>query len=532
MNRLKGMLLTMLLVALACSLIQCAAPTATPESPAEATATSVAPTATPIPPTPTPARPLVIAQGAEALTLDPHIPADMTSHRIFQNIFDTLVFRDRDMKLQPHLATSYELLDDTTWQFKLREGVLFHNGEPFDANSVKFSVERILNPDLESHMAGWFATIDHVEIVDDYTVNIITGAPDPLLPGRLTWLYMVPPQYVQENGDEYFGLHPVGTGPYTFVEWVKDDHLSLQANEEYWNGAPAIQEVVFRPIPETSTRIAALLTGEADIIDSVPSDQVGTIENSDVAKVASVLSKRQIYIGLDNINDTPLKDKRVRLAINYAVDVPSLIENIMGGYAIQSASPVLPMYFGYDPDIKPFPYDPEKAKDLLAEAGYPDGFQVTLDTSSGRYVMDKETAEAVAGQLAEVGIDAQVEVLEWGVYVSKFLEYPKGVAPMYLIGWGAAFLDADQPLYDALHTGEILGRYSNADFDQLIEAARVEMDPDKRYELYQEAQQILKDDPPWLFLWQLKDIYGVSKDVVWEPRTDEFISLLEVSFAE
>ncbi len=528
MKKLR-VVLVLLALAMASSQIQCSpSPTTTPGSAAEATATL----APPVQPTATPVPPLVIAQGAEALSVDPQIPSDMTSLRILQNIFDTLVVRDSEMNLQPSLATSYELVNDTTWQFKLREGVEFQNGEPFDATSVKFTVERILNPELGSKLQSRFVTLDHAEVVDDYTVNIVTASPDPLLPARLTLLFMAPPKYVQEEGDEYFGLHPIGTGPYAFVEWVKDDHLSLRANEEYWRGAPAIKEVVFRPIPETSTRIAALLTGEVDIIDSVPPDQVGAIESSDAAKVASVLSKRQIYIGLDNINDTPLADKRVRLAINYAVDVPSLIEHIMGGYAIQSASPVLPMYFGYDPDIKPFSYDPEKAKDLLAEAGYPDGFQTALNTPSGRYPMDKETAEAVAGQLSEVGIDVEVKVVEWGVYVNNFLLYPEGLEAMHLMGWGAQLLDADDPLTYPLHTGEFRGRYSNKGLDELVDAARVEMDQDRRYELYREAQQILKDDPPWLFLWQLKDIYGVSTEIIWEPRTDEFISLFEVSFAE
>lgn len=470
---------------------------------------------------------IIIAQGVDATTLDPHMHAETTTANVTTQIFDRLLERDAAMKLQPQLALSVTALDELTWEIKLREGVKFHNGEDLDAECVKYNIERIIDPAVRSPQAGNFSAVDRVEAVDQYTVRINTKKPYPILPNRLN-LQIVPRKYIEENGMEYFAVNPVGTGPYKFVSWVKDEAVVLEANEDYWRPAPAIKKVTFKPIPESSTRVAELQTGAVDLIVNVPPHQAQALNTGSGTKVVKTPSVRYICIVLVTGKGGPLDDPKVRQALNYAVDVPTIIDAVLDGHGYPTTQAVVPYDFGYNPAVKGYSHDLAKAKQLLAEAGYPDGIEINLDTPSGRYVMDKEVAEAIAGQLAEANIKVKLSVNEWGVHMTKILE--KKMADAFLIGWGSDLFDADSSLYSWFRGGQRYSYYSTPEMDIKLDAARTIMDVGAREEMYHAIVSELTEAAPYIYLYQQEDLYGVNKRLVWQPRPDEVIQAYDMKF--
>jgi peptide/nickel transport system substrate-binding protein len=468
---------------------------------------------------------IVIAQGGDPSTLDPHMHAENFTFAVVHNVFDHLVRRfvkDGQLAHEPGLATSWTAVNPTTWEFKLRPGVKFHNGEDFNAEAVKFSIERVLNPEQKARWRWAFADIERVEVVDPLTVRIVTKVPFPTLITNLAFcMPIVPPKYVREKGDTHVATNPVGTGPFKFVRWRKDDALVLEANEGYWRGAPRIKTLVFRPIPDESTRVAALSAGEVDIARGVPPSLVKQIADNPRTRISRVPSALNIHVILDTLKEGPLRDRRVRQAINYGVDKEGIIKSILEGNGGAVGGPLTPVMFGFAPDVKPYPYDPERAKRLLAEAGFAQGISLTLNSPNGRYLKDKEVNEAIAGQLSRIGIRTQVAVHEWGTYVSK---WPDGLVPMYMIGWAGTW-DADGIMFPLLRTGQRFSRWSHPDFDALIDKARRTLDQGERVKLYRQATQLAHDEAPWLFLFHGMDIYGVSRAVAdWEPTSDESTS--------
>lgn len=468
---------------------------------------------------------IVIAQGGDPSTLDPHMHAENFTFAVVHNVFDHLVRRfvkDGQLAHEPGLATSWTAVSPTTWEFKLRRGVKFHNGEDFDAEAVKFSIERVLNPEQKARWRWAFADIERVEVVDPLTVRIVTKVPFPTLITNLAFcMPIVPPKYVREKGDSHVATNPVGTGPFKFVRWRKDDALVLEANEGYWRGAPRIKTLVFRPIPDESTRVAALSAGEVDIARGVPPSLVKQIADNPRTRIARVPSALNIHVILDTLKEGPLRDRRVRQAINYGVDKEGIIKSILEGNGGAVGGPLTPVMFGFAPDVKPYPYDPERAKRLLAEAGFAQGISLTFNSPNGRYLKDKEVNEAIAGQLAKIGVRTQLAVHEWGTYVSK---WPDGLVPMYMIGWAGTW-DADGIMFPLLRTGQRFSRWSHPDFDALIDKARRTLDQGERAKLYRQATQLAHDEAPWLFLFHGMDIYGVSRAVAeWEPTSDESTS--------
>lgn len=470
---------------------------------------------------------IVIAQGGDPSTLDPHMHAENFTFAVVHNVFDHLARRSvkgGQLVHEPGLAESWKTLDPTTWEFKLRRGVKFHNGEEFNAEAVKFSIERVLNPDQKARWRWAFANIERVEAVDPYTVRIVTKSPFPTLITNLAFcMPIVPPKYVQEKGDAHVARNPVGTGPFKFVRWRKDDELVFEANEGYWGGAPRLKTLVFKPIPDESTRVAALVTGDVDIARGVPPSLIKQIEDNARTRVAKVPSALNIHITLDTLGEGPLRDRRVRQAINYGVDKEEIIKGVLEGNGGAVGGPLTPVMFGFAPEVKPYAYDPERAKRLLAEAGHAQGLSLTLNTPNGRYLKDKEVAEAIAGHLQKIGVKVQVAVHEWGSYVSK---WPDGLSPMYMLGWAGTW-DADGILYPLLRSGQRFARWNNPEFDRLIDAARSTLDQTERVRLYRQATQLAHDEAAWLFLFHGMDIYGVSRAVVgWEPTSDEGTSTI------
>jgi peptide/nickel transport system substrate-binding protein len=470
---------------------------------------------------------LVVAVPSEPTTFDAHVFSDQPTYNVILNVYDTLLERGPDMQLRPLLAESYRLLDDRTWQFKLRKGVKFTNGEPFNAAVVMWNVERMLDPATKSKNIGRVNAIERVDVVDDLTVNIRTKAPYPILDAQLARVvHMMAPRYVQEKGAAYAAANPVGTGPYRVVKWTKDDELVLEANEGYWRGAPRIKTVVFKPIPEPATRAYAITNGEVDIAVGIAPPMVAGVEAGGRAEVRKTPSLEVMYAGMFDAVP-PTDSKKVRQAINYGVNVDAIIKNVMDGYGERRAGLLAREAFGFDPAVKPYPYDPAKARQLLAEANYPADAEFIVNVPMGRYLNEKAIGEAIAGDLRKIGMKAVVRTHEWGNYVAGTTG--QKLFPIQLQGWGPATLDADDLYSTNLHSKSPFSHVHIERLDKLIEDGRTTLDKEKRQRIYREVARVHADEATHLVLWQSVNLYGVSRRVVWTPRPDEYVKAYDIS---
>lgn len=474
---------------------------------------------------------LVIGLAADAMSLDPHNVTETPSYNVLMNIFDTLLYLSPGRKICPLLATSYQMLNDVTWEFNLRKGVRFHNGEDFNASTVKYNFSRILDPKNKlQHGAGLFSEfIERIEILDEYRIRIITKAPLPFLDGYLCHTpMMISPKYSQEKGASHIALNPVGSGPYKFVRWARDEQVVLAANENYWRGVPQIKKVVFRPIPDATTRIVGLQNQELDIIIGVPPSQIPLVEKKGRSFVSRVAGMHVAFVALDNTKGGPVADKRVRRAIAQAIDVDTIIKKVIYGCGIKLALPYRPSHFGYDPELKPYPYDPGEAKRLLAEAGYPNGFDFILNSPSGRWGEDRETAEAVAGYLRKVGIKASVRFLEGGTFITKWFAHD--MYPAYLARFGDVTWDAGSALFRMLRSGSLFSNFHHPQIDALIDEGRSTTNRQKRLKIYSDVAKLIKEEVPYAFTYQFYYLYGVNERVSWQGRPDEQMHVFDMSF--
>jgi peptide/nickel transport system substrate-binding protein len=478
---------------------------------------------------------LVIAQGADIITLDPTQATQIHNLNLFYNIYDALVTWDpKDIgRLVPELALTWRSLDPLTWQFKLRQNVKFHNGEPFNAEAVKFTIERLITKGAHQ-VYGGFSTIDHADVVDQYTINVVTTKPDPILVKRFAGYggQMLPPQYIKQVDWKAFALKPVGTGPYKFVEWVKDDRVVLEANPDYWRRAPKIKKVIWRAIPDNFARVAALTRGEAQLITKVIPDNVPQIEKAGCCRVEHVLTNL-VTVYLINAQKGPLALTKVRQALNYAVDKDKIIKELYAGYAIPIGSGTPNTDFGFNPAIKPYPYDPARAKKLLAEAGFPNGVDIDIQSGNGIHLNDRQLTEAVALMLQSVGVRAKVGVLEPSQrgQLLRANTFPG----LLLADPASTTYDTDGVVWRLRGPGGIVanlwpGSAEGTRFYQLMEEARFSLDPQKRLKNYHEASQIYHDEAPELFLFQGELIDAVRNEVAYKARGDQRIIVYDISF--
>lgn len=476
---------------------------------------------------------VVVGLNSDARSLDPVLTMDATTIRILRHLYDALFFRDRNMRVIPELAESYEFVNDVTWIIKLRKGIKFHNGEPFNAEAVKFTIDFVLDPANRAITRTLIDRIDRVEIMDDYTVKIITKAPFITLLENLIEVFIAPPKLVKEKGMAYLTDHPVGTGAYKLESWSKDREIRLAKNEQYFKGVPPIDKVVFRIIPEVGPRVSALVVGEVDIIPDVPPHLIQQVKNSGVALVKGVPGRRIIFIALDNVNEGPMKDVRVRQAMNYGVDVDEIIRTVMEGYATRTPGPLTPINKSFDPSLKPYPYDPEKAKKLLKEAGYSSGLNLTFHGPQGRYLKDKEFVQAIAAQLGKIGVNVKVKFYEWGTYLQALRSRPLpngkhgGVlSDMHVNGRSDRELEGGT-MYAWFKSGASWVSFSDPEIDKALDEVMPILNPLKRAEALNKLQPKIQQAAPWIFLWEQHDLYGVSNRLDWEPRADEQLYLFD-----
>lgn len=468
---------------------------------------------------------LTIANPADITTLDPQNNNVITTSAVLVNIYNKLVKRDASGEIVPDLATAWEQIDDTTWEFTLTEGVTFHNGDDFTAEDVKFSLERVAN-DNTLQQYSVFNKIAEVKVVDDHTVHIVTEEADPQLLSRLSTVAasIFPAAHFEEVGAEEFFQHPVGTGAYQFSDWKKDNYVELTRFEDYFEGEPNWEKVHFTVVPEDSTRVAELLTNEVDIAFNIPTADIDRINDNDGTHVKLEPIQRVIQLWLSTEEDAPTADPRVREAIDLAIDNQVIIDEILLGAATPTRTHVTPGNFGANESLyDTYEYDPERAKELLAETGYEDG--ITVDISVNNYYT--EMAEVVGGMLQEVGITANLELLEQSQFAKRL--FAEDLAEGVFVGWGNDMFDGSVL---ELFREDNVTSYANEEVDELLNEAAYNMNEEERSEQYQKVQEILAEDRGVVYLFQLEGRYGVSDRIDYTPRLDELYVVDEITLSE
>ena len=461
---------------------------------------------------------LKVAIGIDMDTVDPHMQTTTLVFNIVRHIYDTLVWFDEDGNVIPWLAESWTVSDDgTEYTFKLREGVKFSDGTEFDANDVKANVDRWIDPTVKVRSRSQLGPVEGAEVVDKYTVKIKLKEPyAPFLAALASYLLITSEEVINQYKNNSIE-EPIGTGPYVLADWKKGDEIILERNENFWGDEPAIKRIVWKIIPEAGTREAALLAGDVDVAFLPPASDKDILENNPNVKVFTPITNRILLIGI--MPKGPLLDDRVRKALNYAVDKEAIVNNVLYGLGVVADAPVPPHFFGYAP-MQPYEYDPERARQLLEEAGYGDGLSLTLMHPTGRYLQDKQVAEAIQAYLQDVGINVELVTMDWPSFVAELLKPTEETTfDLVLVGWGPGVADAHFTLYAQFHSsvaipnGLGIARYSNPEVDQLLEQAMRELDPDQRKELYRQAIEIIWDDAPWIFLYTQKNLLAVNKNL-------------------
>ena len=460
---------------------------------------------------------VTIAMADEPQAMDPQAKDDGFMRAVVSNIFEALVDRNRGGEYVPQLAESWEQVDETTWRFKLRAGVTFHNGAALNADAVVFSIERQIDPAFNSEILSYFTPIVGAEKVDDQTVDVKTDGFDPTLVGRMYWLRIVEPGKVEASTTEQLATEPVGTGPYKLETWRRGQEIRLVRNDDYWGTAPSIRSLVFRPIKESTGRLQALNANEIDIATVLLPDQA-----EQAGTVTATPGFEYGFIRFNATPGSPTASRELRQAMNYAIDKESLAEDLFNGYAnVIDGQLIGPHVFGYNPDLDPYPFDQARARELVQQSGY-DGRELALLTSSGRWPLTKEMSEAIVAMLGEVGIKARVEVQEFGAWLDSIfaLDNPPD---MIHISETNEIGDPLRTIGNYYTTDGQLSTWPNEEADGIVAEAAAITDQAQREQRYQQVFELGRDDPVGIFLLNTYDIYGISQRVAWEPRLDQFI---------
>ncbi len=499
--------------------------------------------------TPVNAAELSIALSADVTSIDPHYHNLTPNNNVAEHIFETLVTKDPRSKLKPALAESWRAIDDLTWEFKLRRGVKFHDGGDFTAPDVVFSIDRVPNvPNSPSSFATYSKQITEKIVVDPYTIRFKTATPYPLMPNDMSTIFILSSRAAKgatpagaATEDFNNGKATIGTGPFKFVRYAKGDRIELTRHDAYWGTKSAWDKVTLRIITADPTRVAALLAGDVRAIENVPTSDIARIAKSNDLTLYRTVSHRLMYLHLDSNRDrspfvtdkagkplekNPLKDLRVRRAISKAINRQALVERVMEGAAVTSGQLMPEGMFGYTGALKPEAYDVDGAKKLLTEAGYPDGFALTLHAPNDRYVNDEQIAQAIAQLLARAGIATRVEAMPSSVY---FTRASKLEFSLMLVGWAADTAESSSPLKALLATfnkekgmgATNRGRYSNPKMDETLTQALAIVDDTKRERMLQLATEIAVNDLGIIPLYHQHNLWAARKGITYSPRTDE-----------
>jgi peptide/nickel transport system substrate-binding protein len=486
---------------------------------------------------------LAIGLGADVTSIDPHYHNLTPNNSAAAHIFGYLVERNEKSQLQPGLATEWKAIDPLTWEFKLRKGVKFHDGSDFTAADVVASIERVpWVPNSPSPFTAYTKQIKEMIVVDPLTLRFKTATPYPLMPSDMTQIAIVSKAFAKAPTEDFnSGKAAIGTGPYKLIRYTKGDRIELARNDAYWGGKTPWEKVTLRLLPQDASRVAALLSGDVQVIENVPTSDAAALKRDKRVAVFRTVADRLIYLHLDSDRDmspfvtdragkplakNPLKDPRVRKAISKAINRPAIVDKVMEGEAVLSGQLVPEFLFGATKTLKPEPFDPEGAKKLLAEAGYPEGFGLTIHAPNNRYVNDAKIAQTIAQMLARVGIDTKVVAMPSATYFTQASDLKFS---FMLVGWSTGTGEASSSLKALLMTYNKdkgfgtanRGRYSNAKVDLLTEDALATVDDAKREVLLQRATEVAINDTGIIPLHFQVNLWATRDGITYVPRTDE-----------
>ena len=472
-------------------------------------------------------KPLTVGFHQEPQNLDPFSTTTAAFQSVTAATIEQLVyFAPNDPQIRPGLATSWKWLDPTTLELKLRENVKFSNGEEFDAQAAAFSLKLLMEAKAYSNWTSDFAA---AEPTDKSTVHLKMKQPSGIAVGALArGSYVYPPKYYQESGAEKFGTAPVGTGPYKFVDWQKGSRIVFEPHPTYWGGTPQLGATTWRIIPEESARVAALQAGEVQLITNLSQGAVSRIKSDNKLDVISLKGGRMFAAFFDETIDHPIQNKLVRQALNYAVDKQGLVRLYGGEAAPLEGQYLMSNVPGFNPNVKMFPYDPARAKELLAQAGHPNGFETTFAYTIDRYPLDKELGQAVAGYLEAVGIKVNQQALEYGKFRDNFRAGMGQAGPLFQ--WALLFPPDPIMVLQNWKKGSDYRRFpDDPEIDGLLASIEREPDEQKRTDMVQRLMAIWHDSPFGIYLIVPNDIYGRTKGLAWEARFDQVVDLSEAS---
>lgn len=471
---------------------------------------------------------VTIALGVNINTLDPHMSGSFGSDvSLASHLYPSLIIRNPDLKLHPALAKSWSLVNDTTWRFDLVESAKFVNGEPIDAEAVKWNLDRVRDPKVNARIKSWFDLVKEIRVIDAKTLEIETSTAFPALADQLSAFFLLPPKWAASHNP---ATETMAGGPYQMKENVPGDHITLVANPGYYQGKPDFDTVVFKTIPEPASRIAALLAGEVDLVTGIPTSELERVKASKNAIAGSVPSTRNVFIKF-NTQKAPLDNKLVRQAMNYAVDKDAIRDAIFDKQAAIEACQILtPAYFGFNPDLKPYPYDVKKAKELLKQSGVDLSQPIEMDVPVATYIQGQEVAQGVAAMLGDVGLKIKINEMDFGAYMNKYLR-SRTLAQTSLLSHGWPTLDADGQL-TLLAPGNQYAYWDDKAFGEALQQGRSTTDKERRLAAYKTATRIMCDEAPVLFLYAQPQTYGVSKRVTWQARGDDWVRAFDMKPAQ
>ena len=462
----------------------------------------------------------------EPSTLDPQLQWNPDSYFVYRNIFDNLVTRDNAGKIVPQIATSWKNISDTEIAFMLRDDVRFHDGSLLTAEDVAFSINRIIDPKFASPQRAQFGKIVKATATGDHEVRLTLKTTAPALLAALTNLSIVPQHVVEKVGNTAFNLQPVGSGPYRFVTWDKGVSVTLARNDDYWGAKGQFATAVFRAVPDASTRLADIQSGTVDAARALTSDQAAQLQGSPNAKALPVLTERLAYIRI-NPNRPPFDNLQLRQALAYAIDKEGITQGILGGLDKPIGQMVTPAHFGWNDSIKALPFDPEKAKSLIAAAGKPAKFQLTIGA-----FFDQRVAEAIQQELQDVGFDVEIANVDTPTFL-QLIQKGSADGPTLAISTSScACQDADGALYSLFHSGSSWTIVAKPEIDALLDEAASSLDERKRLADYGKVSDFITTDIPTVPLYQMVSIYGAAKNLEFQPTPNESFFLNRIQWKE
>ncbi|MDL5361504.1 ABC transporter substrate-binding protein [Halalkalicoccus sp. NIPERK01] len=478
---------------------------------------------------------ITVTQGTFATTVDPQDHNDTPTYNVLDQAYEPLLYRDAEGEIVEYLASDYEQVADDQVRFQLREGVSFHSGDDLTAEDVAYSINRTVDDEvgIVSPQQDGLSGVESAEAGEEGTVDVFADGPSPaMLANFASFGRIVQQSWMEEREGETI-REANGTGPYQLEEFEEDVRATFTAFDDYWDADNTgdVVEVTFEGAPESSTRVNALLAGETDLITDVPPSETPRIEDEDGMYFESIASTRVIFLVMTN-DRAPFDSQEFRQAMNYAVDVEGIIDELLEGFGEPTSQPTLAGHFGHDPNVEAYPHDPEQAQQLIEQSGYA-GEEITLHTPTGRYLGDEEIGRAAASQIDGLeNVSCDLEIRDFGDLVSEILDGEMSTSPgFYLIGWGNPTFDANYTLVPWFMPGQASYHFQNDEVEGLIEQSEAEMDEDAREGQLQEVNALLNELAPWVFLHNQYSIYGVNESLDWTARSDEDILAKDISSA-